>query len=119
MWRSVCAVFGVAISPLGACGGKTLESGLARETDSQRRLAESTDSMRGAQRPTSPASDTSSSATEADASGVYESDSCAALRRLDANEVYMVGTLQEGLCGREAVAHWSQPNVALVGFDCD
>lgn len=38
---------------------------------------------------------------------------------LNPDEVYIFGTLSEGLCGREAIAHWSDPNVATVGFECD
>lgn len=44
---------------------------------------------------------------------------CAALLPLDPGEIYLVGTLEEGACGRNALAHWSDPNTALVGFDCE
>jgi hypothetical protein len=37
---------------------------------------------------------------------------------LNPEEVYIFGTLSEGLCGVDAIAHWSAPNVAAVGFDC-
>ena len=33
-------------------------------------------------------------------------------------EVYIGGTLSEGSCGRDAVAHWSSANDAVTGFDC-
>lgn len=33
-------------------------------------------------------------------------------------EVYIFGTLSEGACYLDAIAHWSNPNVASVGFDC-
>jgi len=34
------------------------------------------------------------------------------------DEVYIFGTLSEGACYLDAIAHWSDPNVAAVGFDC-
>jgi hypothetical protein len=37
---------------------------------------------------------------------------------LDPGEVFLAGTLSEGACYRDALAHWSTPNVASVGFDC-
>lgn len=37
---------------------------------------------------------------------------------LDPNEVYILGTVSEGLCGRDILTHWSQPNSGAVGFDC-
>ena len=37
---------------------------------------------------------------------------------LDPSEVYLFGTLSEGACYRDALAHWSTPNLASVGFDC-
>ncbi|KYF60541.1 hypothetical protein BE11_11725 [Sorangium cellulosum] len=37
---------------------------------------------------------------------------------LDPHQVYLAGTLSEGSCGRDAVAHWSSPGSAVVGFDC-
>lgn len=36
----------------------------------------------------------------------------------DPGEVYLFGTVSEGLCGRDAIAHWSDPNIAVAGFDC-
>lgn len=36
----------------------------------------------------------------------------------DPGEVYLAGTLQEGACYRDAIAHLSTPNVASAGFDC-
>lgn len=37
----------------------------------------------------------------------------------DPAQVYLVGTLAEEVrCGRDAVAHWSSPDSAVVGFDC-
>ncbi|MGK4002104.1 hypothetical protein WMF31_05735 [Sorangium sp. So ce1036] len=37
----------------------------------------------------------------------------------DPAQVYLVGTLDEAArCGRDAVAHWSSPGSAVVGFDC-
>ncbi len=41
-------------------------------------------------------------------------DGCSALRRLDAREVYLLGTLQEG--SSDVIAHWSDANHALAGF---
>lgn len=37
----------------------------------------------------------------------------------DPNEVYVVGTLQEGACGRDVVAHWSSMDDAVAGFSCN
>jgi hypothetical protein len=37
----------------------------------------------------------------------------------DPGEVYLAGTVEEGVCSRGAIAHWSCPNVGAVGFDCD
>ncbi|WP_437632017.1 hypothetical protein [Sorangium sp. So ce854] len=37
---------------------------------------------------------------------------------LDPDQVYLAGTLLEGACGRDAVAHWSSPDSAVVGFHC-
>ncbi|WP_438024275.1 hypothetical protein [Sorangium sp. So ce233] len=37
---------------------------------------------------------------------------------LDPDQVYLAGTLSEGSCGRDAVAHWSSPGSAVVGFHC-
>jgi hypothetical protein len=37
---------------------------------------------------------------------------------LSPGEVYIFGTVAEGSCGRDAIAHWSAPNVAAVGFGC-
>ncbi|WP_437732144.1 hypothetical protein [Sorangium sp. So ce1335] len=37
---------------------------------------------------------------------------------LDPDQVYLAGTLLEGACGRDAVAHWSSPESAVVGFHC-
>lgn len=33
------------------------------------------------------------------------------------NEVYLFGTIEEGLADREAIAHWSTPNVESIGFN--
>ncbi len=43
---------------------------------------------------------------------------CAGLRQFDGDEVYVMGTLSEGSCGSDAIAHWSDPNTALAGFGC-
>jgi len=43
-------------------------------------------------------------------------DGCGALRPFDGNEIYLLGTLEEGSSGRDAIAHWSDPNHALGGF---
>ena len=43
-------------------------------------------------------------------------DACLALRTLNPNDVYMLGTLIEGQASFDALAHWSDPNRALVGF---
>jgi hypothetical protein len=40
------------------------------------------------------------------------------LRVLDPGDVYLAGTLSEGACYRSALAHWANPNVAAVAFDC-
>ncbi|MGK3999935.1 hypothetical protein [Sorangium sp. So ce1024] len=37
---------------------------------------------------------------------------------LDPDQVYLAGTLLEGACGRDALAHWSSPESAVVGFHC-
>jgi hypothetical protein len=37
----------------------------------------------------------------------------------DPAEVYLVGSLIEGECDFGAIAHWSTPNVAVTGLDCD
>jgi hypothetical protein len=37
----------------------------------------------------------------------------------DPAEVYLLGTLSEGACYRDALAHPRTPNVAAVGFDCE
>lgn len=34
----------------------------------------------------------------------------------DPAEVYLLGTVQPGSSGRDAIAHWSDPNTAAVGF---
>jgi hypothetical protein len=36
----------------------------------------------------------------------------------DPGEVYLVGTVSEALCGHDAIAHWSTPNVGSTGFEC-
>lgn len=36
----------------------------------------------------------------------------------DPDEIYIAGTLAEGACYRDAMAHWSTPNVPASGFDC-
>jgi hypothetical protein len=36
----------------------------------------------------------------------------------DPGEVYLLGTTSEGACYRDAIAHWSDPEVAAAGFDC-
>ena len=36
----------------------------------------------------------------------------------DPGEVYLFGTTSEGACYRDAIAHWSTPEVAAAGFDC-
>lgn len=36
----------------------------------------------------------------------------------DPGEVYLAGTLSEGACYMDAIAHWSDPNVSATGFDC-
>jgi hypothetical protein len=41
---------------------------------------------------------------------------CDALRPLDAREVYILGTVAQGSAGAGALAHWRDPNTALVGF---
>ncbi len=38
---------------------------------------------------------------------------------LDPEQVYLAGTLLEGICGQDAVVHWGSPGSAAVGFDCD
>lgn len=45
-------------------------------------------------------------------------EACNTLRQLDPGEVYLLGTVQEGSCGFDALAHWSNPDVALTGFGC-
>lgn len=35
---------------------------------------------------------------------------------LDPNEVYIFGTVEPGVGGREAISHWSTPDHAVVGF---
>jgi hypothetical protein len=37
---------------------------------------------------------------------------------LSPDQVYLAGTLAEGSCGRDAIVHWSSPNVGATGFDC-
>jgi hypothetical protein len=37
---------------------------------------------------------------------------------LQPEEVYIAGTLSEGACYLDALAHWSTPNDAVAGFDC-
>lgn len=37
---------------------------------------------------------------------------------LQPREVYLGGTLSEGACYLDALAHWSTPNDAVAGFDC-
>lgn len=37
---------------------------------------------------------------------------------LKPHEVYLAGTLSEGACYLDALAHWSTPNDAVGGFDC-
>lgn len=37
---------------------------------------------------------------------------------LSSDLVYLAGTLSEGACYRDALAHYSAPNDAVVGFDC-
>lgn len=37
---------------------------------------------------------------------------------LDSGEVYLAGTLSEGACYRDAIAHPARPHVAVVGFAC-
>lgn len=37
---------------------------------------------------------------------------------LNPDEGYLFGTVVEGLCGADAIAHWSDPDVAAAGFDC-
>jgi len=37
----------------------------------------------------------------------------------DPNEVYLAGTVSEPYCSGDAIAHWSTPNNASTGFDCD
>ncbi len=44
------------------------------------------------------------------------SDECEPLRALNPNDVYVLGTLIEGQAQFDALAHWSDPNRALVGF---
>ncbi len=34
------------------------------------------------------------------------------------NEVYLIGTLSEGACYLDAIAHWSTPSDAVVGLGC-
>lgn len=36
----------------------------------------------------------------------------------DPGEVYLAGTLAEGACYLDALAHWSSPGSAVTGFDC-
>ncbi len=36
----------------------------------------------------------------------------------DPGSVYLFGTVSPGSCGRSAMAHWSDPDVASAGFDC-
>lgn len=38
--------------------------------------------------------------------------------QFDPNEVYIYGTLSEGACYRDAIAHWSTPNFFAWGFEC-
>ncbi|WP_437600732.1 hypothetical protein WMF28_04080 [Sorangium sp. So ce590] len=38
---------------------------------------------------------------------------------LDPEQVYLAGTLHEGICGQDAVVHRGSPGSAAVGFDCD
>lgn len=40
------------------------------------------------------------------------------LETLDADDVYILGTLSEGACYMDAVAHWQDPSVGAMGFPC-
>lgn len=37
---------------------------------------------------------------------------------LDYTQVYLAGTVEEGSCGRDAIAHLSEPDAGVTGFDC-
>jgi hypothetical protein len=37
----------------------------------------------------------------------------------DPAEVYLAGTVHESACYRDVLAHWSTPDVAAAGFDCE
>jgi hypothetical protein len=45
-------------------------------------------------------------------------EACSTLSALDPSEVYLIGTVAEGSCGQDVLAHWSNPNVAVSGFGC-
>lgn len=61
---------------------------------------------------TTAVSSASSSSSSSGAGGGGDADI------LDPNEVYLSGTMQEGACDKNALAHWSTPDQAIVGFDC-
>jgi hypothetical protein len=50
--------------------------------------------------------------------GDGDGDDGGALDVFDPDEVYIAGTLSEGACFLDAMAHWSTPNDAATGFDC-
>jgi hypothetical protein len=41
------------------------------------------------------------------------------LSHLDADDVYILGTLSEGACYRDAVAPWNNPHVGAMGLPCN
>jgi hypothetical protein len=70
-------------------------------------------------------SDASDGSTDAAAVNVVLSNKCTngivsiASDVLNPGDVYLDGTLEKGACYEDALTHWSDPNSACTGFDCN
>lgn len=105
-WTVLVAPAGSAVTPVAPSSAQTLFWPDAAGTYE---LALVVESVHGASAP-------STMRITAVAAAPRTDDVAAGL--LDPAEVYLVGTLSEGSCGRDALAHPSRPDVAVVGFDC-
>lgn len=112
-----------------ACGGETKPQAIDPQSDLGGRSADgaaglsssggSVPAASGGQ--TSTAGQASTAGRASTAGQTSTTGQISADGKFDADEVYMFASIGSGPCGthQDAVLHWRNPNVALVGFECE
>ena len=124
------SILSVLLSLAGACGGIDAHSGDSKGGSPAGDAANGAAGMAASNIGIGGTAGTAGGTTTAGAGGssvsivdaaladVAQVSTCLSGNTFDPREVYLAGTLEEGACYEDALAHWSCPNVAVVGFDC-